>query len=67
MDKEFLTYEEAAEELSIKRSTLYNMITQLGIKTHKFRFDKRKYIAVEDIRKIKEIRQFPWKAGEEAA
>lgn len=67
MDKEFLTYEEAAEELGIKRSTLYTMITELDIKTHKFKFDKRRYIAAEDIKRIKEIRQSPWKAGEDAA
>jgi excisionase family DNA binding protein len=66
MDKEFLTYEEAAQELGIKRSTLYSMITQLGIKTQKFRFDKRKYIALADIKRIKEIRQSPWKADEKS-
>lgn len=66
MDKDFLTYEEAAKELGIKRSTLYSMITQLGIKTHKFKFDKRKYVAIADIMRIKEIRQSPWKADEKA-
>lgn len=61
MEKEYFTYEEALEELGIKRSTLYTMITELGIKPHKFKYDKKRYLAVNDIKRIKEIRKHPWK------
>lgn len=64
MEKEYLTYEEALKELGIKRSTLYTMITELGIKPHKFKYDKKRYLAVADIKRIKEIREKPWKAEE---
>jgi hypothetical protein len=62
MEKEYFTYEEALVELGIKRSTLYTMITELGIKPHKFKYDKKRYLAVNDIKRIKEIREHPWKA-----
>jgi excisionase family DNA binding protein len=64
MEKEYLTYEEALKELGIKRSTLYTMITELGIKSHKFKYDKKRYVAVADIKRIKKIREQPWKAEE---
>ena len=64
MEKEYFTYEEALKELGIKRSTLYTMITELGIKPRKFKYDKKRYLAVNDIKRIKEIRENPWKAEE---
>lgn len=64
MEKEYLTYEEALGELGIKRSTLYTMITELGIKPHKFKYDKKRYLAMADIKRIKEIREKPWKVEE---
>jgi predicted site-specific integrase-resolvase len=64
MEKEYLTYEEALQELGVKRSTLYTMITELGIKPRKFKYDKKRYLAAADIKRIKEIRETPWKAEE---
>jgi len=63
--KAYLTYEEAAEYLGIRRSSLYSMITTLGIKPHKFKLDKKRYLAMEDVKRIKEIREKPWLAGED--
>jgi hypothetical protein len=64
MEREYRTYEEALQELGIKRSTLYTMITELGIKPHKFKYDRKRYLAVADIERIKAIREAPWKAEE---
>jgi excisionase family DNA binding protein len=63
--KAYLTYEEAADYLGIRRSSLYTMLVELGIKTHKFKFDRRYYIALEDVKRVKEIREKPWLAGED--
>lgn len=63
--KAYLTYEEAAQYLGIRRSSLYTMLVELGIKTHKFKFDRHHYIALADVKHIKEIREKPWLAGEE--
>ena len=63
--KAYLTYEEAADYLGIRRSSLYTMLVELGIKTHKFKFDRRYYIALEDVKRVKEIRDKPWLAGED--
>jgi excisionase family DNA binding protein len=62
--KEYLTYEEAMEYLGCKRSTLYTLITDLGITTHKFKRDKRRYLAASDVMRLKEIKEKPWIAGE---
>jgi excisionase family DNA binding protein len=63
-EKEYLTYEEAMEMLGIKRSTLHTMITDLQIPYHKFKYDKRRYLALADVKRLKQIREAPWTAGE---
>jgi excisionase family DNA binding protein len=60
--KAFLDYEEAAEYLGIKRSTLFKYIAALKIKTHKFILDRRRYIAIGDVTRIEEIKKTPWLA-----
>lgn len=63
--KEYLTYEEAMEYLGCKRSTLYTLVTDLNIPTKKFKRDKRRYIAIADVKRMKELREKPWIAGED--
>lgn len=64
-EKEYLTYDEAADFLGVRRSTLYTMITGLGIEPQKFNFDKKRYIAIADVKRMKEIREKPWLAGKD--
>jgi excisionase family DNA binding protein len=59
-EKEYLTYEEAAEYLGIGRSTLYTFAKELNIETKKFKRDKRRYLALKDVKRMKEIREKPW-------
>lgn len=66
-EKEYLTFEEAAEYTGKKRATLYNYVKDLGIKTHKFKRDRRAYLALEDVKRIRETKEKPWVAGEDAA
>lgn len=62
-EKEYLTYEEAAEYIGCKRSTLYTLVSGMGIKTHKFKYDKKRYLAFTDVQHLKNIREHPWLAG----
>ncbi len=62
-EKEYLTYEEAMEVLGVKRSTLHTMITEQGITFHKFKYDKKRYLANADVKRLKQIREKPWTAG----
>jgi hypothetical protein len=63
-EKEYYTYEEALEILGISRSTLFTMINDLGIQWHKFKYDKRRYLANADVKRLKEIREKPWTVEE---
>jgi excisionase family DNA binding protein len=61
--KDFLNYTEAADYLGIKRATLYNYINDLEIETVKFKRDRRRYLSIEDVRKIGQVKETPWLAG----
>lgn len=64
MEKEYLTLAEVAEAVGVKRASLYYYINALHIKMHKFNLDRRSYISQEDAKRIKEIKEKPWTAGE---
>jgi len=59
-EKEFLTYKEAMGYLGCKRSTLYSLITDLDVPTYKFKRDKRRYLALADVKRLKQLREKPW-------
>jgi excisionase family DNA binding protein len=59
-EKQYLTYEEAAAYLGIGRSTLYTFAKELNIPTKKFKRDKRRYLAIADVKRMKQIRETPW-------
>ena len=65
MEKEWFTYEEVMELLGVKRSTLYTLITDLDIPTKKFKRDRRRYLAAADVKRLQEMREKPWLAGED--
>lgn len=62
-EREYLTIDEAAEFVGIKKGSLYNYINSLGIKTHKFKTDRRAYISRVDAERIKDVKEKPWLAG----
>lgn len=62
-EREFLTFEEAAQYVGVKRSTIYNYVEELGLKIHKFRLDRRSYLSRADVERIKEVKEKPWLAG----
>ena len=61
MKKAYLTYEEAAQYIGIKRASIYNYIHDLKITTHKFKRNRRRYIAIEDVERMKTYKEMPWK------
>lgn len=61
MDKEYMTYSEAASYVGIGRASIYNYINALDIKPLRFGRDRRKYITIEDVEKMKVFKETPWK------
>jgi excisionase family DNA binding protein len=60
---EYMTLDEAAETLGVKRATIYNYIKALGIKTHKFKLNRSTYLAKADVERMREAKEKPWLAG----
>jgi hypothetical protein len=46
----------------MKRATLFNYIDDLKIETHKFLRDRRRYLAIGDVKKIEQVMDKPWLA-----
>ncbi|OLD63824.1 MAG: hypothetical protein AUF65_01060 [Chloroflexi bacterium 13_1_20CM_50_12] len=61
--KAFLDYDEASDYLGIKRTTLYHHVIDMEITTHKFKKDRRRYLAIADVKQIEKIMEEPWLAG----
>jgi len=58
--KAFLDYDEAADYLGIKRTTLYHHVVDMEIQTHKFKKNTRRYLAMADVKRIERIMEEPW-------
>lgn len=59
-----MTIAQAALEVGVKRTSMYYYVNVLGIETKRFKLSREKYISATDVKRIKEIRQKPWLAGE---
>jgi predicted DNA-binding transcriptional regulator AlpA len=64
-EKEFLTLSEAAEAVGLKRASLYYYLEKLHIETHRFPYNRHRYIASSDVERIKNVKDSPWKLGGE--
>lgn len=60
---EYLSIDEAAQAIGWNRATLYKWVEELGIKKHKFKLNKKTYIAAADVLRLQEIKEKPWIAG----
>lgn len=49
----YISMDDAARELNVNRSTLYYYLEQLEVKPKKFPLDRRAYIAIADLERIK--------------
>ena len=50
-----LTLDKAVKELGISKPTFYRYIEHLGIKSHKFAFDRKAYYLKSDVERIKQL------------
>ncbi len=50
---QYISMDDAARELNVNRSTVYYYLEQLEIKPAKFPLDRRAYIALADLERIK--------------
>lgn len=51
--RNYISVKKAGEELGVQRTSMYYYIQQLKIETKKFPLDRKAYIAVEDLERIK--------------
>lgn len=59
--KAYLTYDESTDFLGISLSTLARYISDEKIQTLKFYRDKKRYLKIEDVRRIEDLIKSPWK------
>ena len=59
-EKDFLTLEETAEYIGVKRATVYNYMHDLGITSQHFGRGKKRYIALTDVKRMKAYKEEPW-------
>lgn len=60
-EKEWMTLEEAAEYIGVARASVYNYMNDLNITTRKFGRDRRGYISLADVKRMKDYKENPWK------
>jgi hypothetical protein len=64
-EKDFLTLSEAAQAVGLKRASLYYYLEKLGIETHKFDYNRHRYISRSDVERIRTVKDSPWKLAQE--
>jgi hypothetical protein len=63
-EKEFVTLDEAATQLGIKRPSLYYYLKNLEIEKHHFPWNRHAYITQSDFQRIKQTKNAPWKLAD---
>jgi hypothetical protein len=59
--KAYLDYYESTDFLGISLSTLVRYIADEKLQTQKFHRDKKRYLAIEDVKRIEDLIKNPWK------
>lgn len=63
-EKEYMTLDEVARSVGLKRPSLYYYIKKLSIDRRKFPYNRHTYIAREDVERIRTAKESPWKLDE---
>lgn len=63
-EKEYYTLEEIAILLDRKRATIYNRMSLIGMKGHKFKGDRKTYLSYAETMHLKMVFEKPWTAPE---
>lgn len=64
MEQEYISMEEAAEQLKVTRTALYYYIRTLKLEKKKFELDKRVYLKVSDFERIRKLKEEAAKRNE---
>jgi hypothetical protein len=59
--KAYLTYDESTDFLGISLSSLARYISDERIQTLKFHRDRRRFLKIEDVKRIEDLIKNPWK------
>lgn len=65
-EKLWMTVDEAAEYIGVGRASVYNYMKDLNITTRKFGRDRRGYLALADVKRMREYKENPWKVDPRA-
>jgi excisionase family DNA binding protein len=60
-EKEWMTLDEASDYIGVGRATVYNYMKDLHITTRRFGRDRRGYLALADVKRMKDYKENPWK------
>ena len=63
-EQEYITLNEAAQELGIKRASIYYYLKALNIEPQRYKFHRQSFITRADFERIKVIKDQPWKSSE---
>jgi len=63
-EQRYLSVDDVARELDWNRTTVFGWIKALNLETHRFLRNRKTYLTVQDVERLKDIKAHPWKAGE---
>ncbi len=63
-EQEYLSMTDAAAAIGWNRATVYEWVKRLDMKTHKFIGNRKTYLGAADVKRLKQIKEKPWTAGE---
>lgn len=63
-ENNYVSLDDFAKEVEMKKTSLYYYIRALGIQTHKFPLNRHAYITREDAEQIRDAIKSPWKISE---
>jgi len=66
-ERKYISMKDAAEQLGVKRPSLYHYVTVLSLKTHRFQLDRNTYLEMSDFERIKTLRNEAEQRSKEAA
>jgi len=65
--QEYFSVDEAAEIIGWNRATVFEWVKALNMQKHKFLRNRKTYLKADDVKRLLEIKQKPWTAGEKPA
>jgi hypothetical protein len=65
--QEYFSVTEAAQIIGWNRATVFEWVKDLKMQKYKFLRNKNTYLKADDVKRLLEIKQKPWAAGEKPA